>query len=76
MRTIYGAVKQQQKNRALLGNTKSTLDNRSVGITETKALLLILLSIAWWAWLPHPFVYTMQAQYLYRATKLPSEDST
>ena len=46
---IYRGLDQQKTSKqALLGNTKKALVSKAVGITETKALMLILSSIEWW----------------------------
>ena len=46
---IYRGLNQQKTSKkALLGNTKSALVSRAVGTTETKALMHIISSIAWW----------------------------
>ena len=50
---MYRGLNQQKTSKqALLGNTKSALVGRAVGTTETKALMLILLSTAWWVAAP------------------------
>ena len=46
---IYRGLNQQKTSKqALLGKTKSALVSRAVGTIETKPLMHILSSIAWW----------------------------